>query len=191
MTPSKERMRVLYSFPHKLGADRICLTAWEQVNGIAAAGADVLLFPGALSKPVRAGVRVRPTLARGKLRIPYKLLGSMRAFALHDHIVSRRLEKLAGKVDIVHVWPLSALRTLQVAARLGIPTVLERPNAHTRYAYEIVQKECERLGVALPADHEHAYKDDVLRIEEEEYRRADRQTLPQRPFSNAVLRAKS
>jgi glycosyltransferase involved in cell wall biosynthesis len=174
----KDRLRVLYSFPHKLGAARICYTAWMQVDGIAKAGADVLLFPGALSKPVRAGVRVRPTLARGKLRIPYKLLGSMRAFALHDHIVSRRLEKLAGKVDIVHVWPLSALRTLQVAARLGIPTVLERPNAHTRFAYEIVQKECERLGVALPADHEHAYKDDVLRIEEEEYRRADRLLCP-------------
>jgi glycosyltransferase involved in cell wall biosynthesis len=102
----------------------------------------------------------------------------MRAFALHDYIVSRRLEKLAGEVDIVHVWPVGALRTLQVAVRLGIPTVLERPNAHTRFAYEVVQKECERLGVALPADHEHAFKEDVLRIEEEEYSRADRLLCP-------------
>jgi len=31
-------IRVLYSFPHKLGADRICYTAWQQVNGLAAAG---------------------------------------------------------------------------------------------------------------------------------------------------------
>jgi glycosyltransferase involved in cell wall biosynthesis len=178
VTLGSDRVRVLYSFPHKLGAARICYTAWQQVDGIAKAGADVLLFPGALEREAPAGVKARPTLAKGKLRIPYKVLGSMRAFALHDYIVSRRLEKLAGQVDIVHAWPLGALRTLQVAARLGIPTVLERPNAHTRFAYEVVQKECERLGVALPPDHEHAFKEDVLQIEEEEYRRADRLLCP-------------
>jgi len=178
MNRKTDRVRVLYSFPHKLGAARICYTAWQQVDGIAKAGADVLLFPGALQREAPAGVKVRPTLARGKLRIPYKALGRMRAFALHDYIVSRRLEKLAGQVDIVHVWSLGALRTLQVAAKLGIPTVLERPNAHTRFAYEVVQKECERLGVALPADHEHAYNEDVLRIEEEEYRQVDRLLCP-------------
>src|SRR5690606_1151066 len=32
-----EPVRVLYSFPHKLGAGRICHTAWQQVNGLAAA----------------------------------------------------------------------------------------------------------------------------------------------------------
>jgi len=178
MKPEASRVRVLYSFPHKLGADRICHTAWQQVNGIATAGADVLLFPGAISRSTPPGVRVRPTLARGKLRIPYKVLGSMRAFALHDYIVSRRLEKLAGQVDIVHAWPLGALRTLQVAARLGIPTVLERPNAHTRFAYEVVQKECERLGVTLPAGHEHAYKESVLTKEEAEYKLATRLLCP-------------
>jgi glycosyltransferase involved in cell wall biosynthesis len=178
MTRSSERIRVLYSFPHKLGADRICHTAWQQVNGIAAAGADVLLFPGALSRPAPPGVRVQSTLAKGKFRIPYKVLGSMRAFALHDYIVSRRLQKLAGQVDIVHAWPLGALRTLQVAARLGIPTVLERPNAHTRFAYEVVRKECERLGVALPAGHEHAYKEGVLIKEEAEYKLATRLLCP-------------
>ena len=165
---------MLYSFPHKIGASRICYTAWQQVNGLVAAGADILLFPGAVSREVPSGVTVRPTLARGKVRIPYKVLGSMRAFALHDYLVSRRLEKLVGKIDIVHTWSLGALRTLKTAARLGIPAVLERPNAHTRFAYEVVQKECERLGVVLPADQEHAYKEDVLRIEEEEYRLAYR-----------------
>ncbi len=134
------KVRVLYSFPHKLGPDRICYTAWQQVNGLAAAGADLLVFPGVLHKPVSANVRVRQTLARGKARISYKLLGAMRACALHDYIVSRRLEKLAGQIDIVHTWPLGSLRTLRTAARLGIPTVLERPNAHTRFAYEVVQK---------------------------------------------------
>ena len=132
MSRANGRIRVLYSFPHKLGAGRICYTAWQQVSGLAAAGADLLVFPGALSRPVPGGVRVRSTLARGKLRIPYKLLGSNRAFALHDYIVSRRIEKLTGQIDIIHTWPLGALETLKTAARLGIPTVLERPNLHGR-----------------------------------------------------------
>ena len=166
-------IRVLYSFPHKLGADRICYTAWQQVNGLAAAGADVLACPGVLHRPVPASVKVCPTLARGKLRIPYKVLGTMRALALHDYIVSRRILKLSDQIDIIHAWPDAALETLKVAARLGITTVLERPNAHTRFAYETVQKESQRLGVTLPPDNEYAYKVDVLRREEEEYQLTD------------------
>src|SRR5580704_165559 len=123
-----EKLRVLYSFPHKLGADRICYTAWQQVNGVASAGGDLTVFPGVLSRPVLPSVRVRPTLAKGKLRIPYKLLGRNRALALHDYIVACRLDKIAAQIDIVHVWPQAALRTLAVASRLGIPTVLERCN---------------------------------------------------------------
>lgn len=175
--PSK-RIRVLYSFPHKLGADRICYTAWQQVNGLAATGADILVFPGVLHKPVAPGVRVRPTLAWGKLRISYKLFGSLRACGLHDYIVSRRLEKLAGQIDIVHTWPGGALRTLKTAARLGIPTALERCNAHTRFAYDVVGKECQRLGVSMPRGHEHAYKADLLCKEEEEFQLASRLLCP-------------
>ena len=165
-------VRVLYSFPHKIGASRICYTAWHQVAGAALAGAEMLVHPGAVHKPLPPHIKVRPTLAWNDFRIPYKLFGSMRAFALHDHIVARRLPKLAGQIDIVHTWPLGALETLKTAAELGIPAVLERPNAHTRYAYEAVRAECERIGVSLPPDHEHAYKADVLRKEEEEYRLA-------------------
>jgi len=178
MSCRNECIRVLYSFPNKLGADRICYTAWQQVNGLAAAGADLLVFPGVLHRPVSAGVKVRPTLARGRLRISYKLVGSLRACALHDWIVSRRIEKLVGQIDIIHTWPLGALQTLKTAARLGIPTVLERPNANTRFAMDAVQKECERLGLALPPGHEHAYNEEKLRKEEEEYRLASRLLCP-------------
>ncbi len=178
MVNENKPLRVLYSFPHKLGADRICHTAWQQVNGLAAAGVQVLAFPGVLHKPVPAGVQVQPTLAWGKLRISYKLLGTRRACALHDAIVARRLRSLAGQVDLVHAWPMGALRTLKAAAELGIPTVLERPNAHTRFAYEVVQKECERLGIALPPRHEHAFKPDWLEIEEQEYALATRLLCP-------------
>ena len=159
-------VRVLYSFPHKLGADRICYTAWQQVLGIAAAGADVTVFTGALHRPVPANVKVKTTLAWGKLRIPYRLLGRMGACVLHDKLVARRLRKLAGQFDVVHTWPLGALETIKVAKKLGIPVVLERPNAHTRFAYEIVQQECMKLGISMPPGHEHAYDPAVLAREE-------------------------
>jgi glycosyltransferase involved in cell wall biosynthesis len=178
MSDRKEPVRVLYSFPNKLGADRICYTAWQQVNSLGEVGADLLVFPGALSRPVSPNVRVSPTLARGKLRLPYKLLGTLRTVALHDHIVARQLEKLAGQIDIVHTWPLGALQTLKAARKLGIPTVLERCNAHTGFAMEVVQKECDRLGITLPPEHEHAYNAKKLRKEEEEYGLADRLLCP-------------
>jgi glycosyltransferase involved in cell wall biosynthesis len=165
-------MRVLYSFPHKLGADRICYTAWQQVRGLASAGADVLLFPGVLSRPVPDSVEVHPTLARGRLRLPYKLIGRLRALALHDRIVARRLEKLAGQVDVVHVWPCAALETIKTAKRLGIPTVLERPNAHTRLCYEVVAAECKRVGIQTPHGDYQA-SDAVLAREEAEFAAAD------------------
>ena len=173
MMTQRKPVRVLYSFPHKLGADRICYTAWQQVNGLAAAGADVLVYAGALQREVPPQVKAHTTLARGKLRIPYKVLGTMRALALHDYIVSRKLEKLVGKIDVIHTWPDAALRTLKAAGKLGIPTVLERPNAHTRYAYESVQREAKRFGVVLPPTNEYAFKEDVLAREEEEYQLTD------------------
>jgi glycosyltransferase involved in cell wall biosynthesis len=173
-----QKIRVLYSFPHKLGAGRICYTAWQQVEGLVAAGADLLVFPGAIHGAVPSGARVRPTLSLGKIRVPYKLLGRLRAFALHDYIVARRIEELVGKIDIIHTWPLGALQTLKAAARLGIPTVLERPNAHTRTYYGLVQKECHHLGIVLPETHEHAYDLSVVEREEEEYRLAYRLLCP-------------
>jgi glycosyltransferase involved in cell wall biosynthesis len=178
-----DRLRVLYSFPHRLGTGRISFTASQQVAGISNAGADVTVFASSLKPPFPGdlNVKVRQTLAlgkSGKLRLPFKLVGSLRAFALHDAMVARRLRSLAGQIDIVHTWPLGAVRTLKVARELGIPTVLERPNANTRFAYEVVQRECERLGVALPYRHEHAYNPEVLRIEEEEYDLADALLCP-------------
>jgi len=180
MSAHNAQLRVLQSFPHKIGATRICDTAWHQAAGVSATGTDLLVMSGAVQpdRPLPAKIQVRPTLARGKLRIPYKVLGQMRACKLHDRLVARALPKLADEIDLVHLWPLGALETLRVARKLGIPTVLERPNAHTRFAYEVVQAECERLGVSLPADHEHAFNEEILRREEAEYEIADRLLCP-------------
>jgi len=173
MAGNSGTVRVLYSFPHKLGAARICTIAWQQVRGIAAAGAEVNAYVGSVSRGLPKTVELHTTLAWNKIRLPYRLLGSRHACALHDCLVARKLKNLAGEVDVVHVWPLAALRTIQVAKQLGIPTVLERPNAHTRFAYETVQRECQRLGISMPAHHEHAYNPAVLKREELEYQSTD------------------
>ncbi|HEX4005004.1 MAG TPA: glycosyltransferase family 4 protein [Acidobacteriaceae bacterium] len=178
MAKTNNRVRVLYTFPLRLGADRICYTAWQQVNGLAAAGADVLVCAASLGRPVPPGVRVASTLEKGKIRLPYRIVGTARAVAMHDRIVAHRLEKLRDSIDIIHAWPTGSVETLSTAARLGIPTVLERPNANTRFAMEVVQQECDRMGIVLPPDHEHAFDEVKLRREEEEYRLATRLLCP-------------
>jgi len=135
-------LQVLYSFPHKLGADRICNTAWQQVNGLVEAGAEVTVLAGCVCRPLPKGTKVFTTLTWKGIRIPYKFLGTQRACALHDWLVARKLERMSGQVDVVHTWPMGALRTLETAFHLGIPAVLERPNTHSRYAYEVVQSIC-------------------------------------------------
>ena len=133
----------------------------------------MLVHPASVHRALPEGVSVVPTLSRGRLRLPYRVIGQLRALIWHDRIVARRLAGLAGEIDLVHTWPLGALATLEEARRLGIPTVLERPNAHTRFAFEVVAEECRRLGVSLPPDHEHAYNETVLEREEREYELAD------------------
>ena len=49
-------IRVLHSFPLKIGASRICTTAWHEVAGVAAAGGDVTVYPGAVQRPLPADV---------------------------------------------------------------------------------------------------------------------------------------
>jgi D-inositol-3-phosphate glycosyltransferase len=171
-------LRVLYSFPNPLGGPRIGYTAWQQVRGLAEAGVDLTVCSASVRRPVPPTVRLWQTLSWGKVRVPFKLIGRMRGIALHDRIVARRVRKLAGQIDLIHTWPIGALQTLKAAAELNIPTVLERPNAHTRFAYEEVRRECERLGVTLPRTDSHAYQAYVLRVEEEEYQLATRLLCP-------------
>lgn len=173
MSSTDRPVRVLYSFPHKLGAARICTTAWHQVDGVAKAGATVMVYTGSICREFTPDVDVHTTLAWGGLRLPARLLGTRKMCALHDWLVARKLKNLVGKIDVVHVWPLGALRTLQEAKRLGLPTLLERPNAHTRYAYEVVKQECAKLGISMPPGHEHDYNPAILAHEEAEYALAD------------------
>lgn len=173
MPSTANPVRVLYSFPHKLGAARICTTAWHQVDGVAKAGADVTVYTASICRKFDPKIDVHTTLTWGKLRLPARLLGTRKMCVFHDWLVARKLKHLVGQIDVIHVWPLGALSTLKEAKRLGIPTVLERPNAHTRYAYEVVRQECLKLGISMPAGHEHDYNPAILAREEEEYSLAD------------------
>ena len=129
-------------------------------------------------RPFDRPVRVRTTFSRGRLTIPYRILGWARMCAIHDRLVARRLPGLRDQIDVIHAWPMGALHTMRAAKELGIPVALERCNAHTRFAYEVVQRESERIGVPLPPDHEHAFNADYLRHEEAEYAEADALLCP-------------
>ncbi len=165
--------RILHSFPHKIGASRICDTAWHEVVGVHEAGGRQLLYTGVVHRPLPDEVEISTTLSRGRLRIPYRVIGHLRALMLHDRIVARALPGLRDRIDVVHTWPLAGLETLKVAKRLGVPTVVERPNAHTRFAYQAVDDECKRLDVRLPSNQEHSYNVKRLRREELEYELGD------------------
>jgi D-inositol-3-phosphate glycosyltransferase len=116
-------------------------------------------------------------------------VGSRRAMALHDFIVARRLRRLSGQVDIVHAWPSAALRTLKAAAEMGVPTVLERPSAYTRFVEDTIREEYKRLSMSLTAQEEFRPSEEKLELEEEEFRRADYLLCPSdfvvRTFLNA------
>ena len=77
-------LRVLYSFPFRIGAGQICHTAFQQVTGLERAGVDVTLATGSVAKPLPAGVSVTTTLSCWKIRIPFKLFGTQKMCRLHD-----------------------------------------------------------------------------------------------------------
>jgi glycosyltransferase involved in cell wall biosynthesis len=133
----------------------------------------VKVVAGSQAKPLNPGVAVRTTLAWGKLRVPYRLLGRDRACAWHDRMTAAWLTARHREIDVVHGWPLGSLRTIRAARTFGIPVVLERPNAHTAFAYEAVQRENREVGIELPADHDHEYDPKRLELEETEYAEAD------------------
>lgn len=165
--------RILYSFPHRIGAGRICHLAWNQAAGYAQSGFDVTVIASSVARRLPPGIRVHTTLGAGPLRVPRRLLGRLGSCRWHDAVTAAWLRINHAAVDAVHCWPLGSLRTLRVARQFGIPTFLERPNAHTAFAFEAVERENRRVGIGLPSDHDHATNPAVLAQELEEYALAD------------------
>lgn len=165
--------RVLYSFPHKIGDGRICWTAFQQVTEVARAGAQLTVLSGSVLPGVQVPGTLRTTLGVGKLRLPYRVFGTRRSCMIHDWLTAKWLERNYAKVDIVHAWPLGALATIRIARRHRIPVLLERPNAHTAFAYQAVEDECTRIGITLPKGFEHKFDQRTLDRELMEYDSAD------------------
>jgi glycosyltransferase involved in cell wall biosynthesis len=162
-------LRVLYSFPTRLGTPGIGTTAWHQIEGLAGAGVSVTAVCATCERPLPDGVEVVETLRPAGVRVPFRILGLERTVALHDRRAAALLRRRRGAIEAVHSWPLGAERTLRVARELGVPSVLERPNAHTRFAVEAVAAVRAELGLGLDASSPHALRAERLAREEREY----------------------
>jgi glycosyltransferase involved in cell wall biosynthesis len=163
-------MRVLYSFPTRLGTTGIGTTAWHGVAGLADHGVDVTVICASCERALPAAVRVIETLRPAGVKIPFRAFGFDRAVQLHDRRAAAALRRL--RTDIVHTWPLGAERTLVAAGELGIASVLERPNAHTEFAFAAVERVRRELGLAMDPSSPHMRRPERLAREEREYARA-------------------
>lgn len=146
-------LHVLYSFPTRIGVPGIGTTAWHQVNGLIKRGVRVTLCCGSCDREISGVHRLIETMDVGRIPLPYRLLGLDRAMIWHDYRTSRVLTRHWREIDVFHGWPSGSLRSLSMASRLGIPTVLERPSSHTQQVYDVLQRECHRLGITMDKRH--------------------------------------
>jgi glycosyltransferase involved in cell wall biosynthesis len=166
-------LRVLYSFPHPLGAPGINTTAWHQVDALVRAGARVTVVCTSLARPLPAECAVIETMRVRGRRVPHRAVGIWNALAYHDLRVARILGASAGQFDVVHCWPSSCLRTIAAARRTGVTSYRELPNAHTADTFAASARACAETGVALPRGYSHRYDRRRLRREEREFATAD------------------
>jgi len=170
------KLKVLYSFPHALGAPGIGWTAWNQANELVRAGHEVHIVAASVTKPVEGAASVRTTLVLFSRRVPHRALGRDRALRLHDRLTAGIVKKV--DVDVVHAWPLGSALTFEAAARRGIPAVREVPNTHTAHAYEVVARETETLGLAPRRGASHTHDARRLATEEREWAAATALLVP-------------
>lgn len=177
-------LRVLYSFPHQLGAPGIGTTALNQVRGLVDRGLEVSVWctSVAASRP-KLPDEVVETLVFAGQRVPHRAIGIDRAIRLHDRRVARGLRRAGRSYDIVHGWPLGSRTTLATARSLGVVGLRESPNSYTAVAYERVAAEAQRLGLTIAKGASHHFDPARLAREEQEYDLASAVLAP----SDAVM----
>jgi glycosyltransferase involved in cell wall biosynthesis len=170
--------RVLFSFPGRIGTSGIGTTAWHQATGLARRGAEVHLACGSAERDMPGVHVLAETMRVAGRKVPYRAVGVDRATAYHDWRVARALLRGERRFDVVHSWPGAGERTLAAARARGVPGFLERPNAHTAFAFDVVERECQRLGMRLAASSPHAFDAAKLAREEREFAAADALLCP-------------
>ena len=178
-----ETLRILYSFPDTLGEPGIGAAALHFVEGLVRRGHEVAVYCTSMGKDASEARELEETkkvttLSAAGVRIPHRALGRRRAYRYHDQRVAHALAHLAGRVDVVHVWPRATLRTAAAARALGIPTVREVPNTHTAFAYARVAEETAMLGLEPLTGHSHTPDPISLELEEQEYEAVDMLAVP-------------
>lgn len=180
---SGKSLRVLYSFPHAIGAPGIGVTAIHQVLGLLDRGHDVTVIATSLHKSAPPLPRSLTTMSMGGLRVPHRTVGMDRAMAYHDRQAARYLRRRPQAFDLVHCWPGATTRTAQAATAAGIASVREVPNTHTAHAYGVMAEVCDSLGVQLPRGSSHRLNVERLAREEAEYSAALRLLAPSDPVA--------
>ena len=170
---SDRPLRILYSFPDTLGAPGIGVAARNHTHELARLGHEVHVYCTAVAGEPPDVHGLVTTLSAAGVRVPHRALGRQRAYRYHDRRVAGALSRLAGALDVAHVWPRATLATAAAGRRVGVPTLREAPNTHTAFAYERVAEETARLGLTAAAGHSHEGTAEALRLEEQEYEAAD------------------
>ena len=178
MNEHRNSLRVLYSFSDRLGLSGIGMIAWHQVTGLLNEGVRISVYCPSCERPLPKEVTVVETMKLGAVRLPLRRVGPVRPRAIHDRKVAGAVRRLAGEIDLIHCWPGTSVETLRAAKCVGVLSLLERPNSHTRVAFETVSREYARLGMPPPKLHSHTFDAQRLAIEETEYELCDRLLCP-------------
>ena len=172
--------RVLYSFPHAIGAAGIGTTAWQQVRALSGLGAQVTLYCTTVARALPETVTVVETLRVAGRRVPHRVLGVQRAYDYHDRRTAWAIGRARGAYDVVHAWPRACLRTFTAARRTGLISFRELPNAHTAATFAAARQADLDTGVTLPTQNSHASSIARLALEEREFAAADYLLAPSR-----------
>ncbi len=148
-------LRIYFSFPYTLGSVGVGNTALQQINSLAKLGHDVHV----VAPRLKDGVSLHPSvtfIATREFRghwIPGRIVNATGGpMQWHDRHAARLLRSRHRRYgyDIVHTWPLGAVRTQKLAVSLSLPIAREAPNTHTGNAYEVVAREASALGISIP-----------------------------------------
>lgn len=171
-------MRILYSYPLRLGVQGIGATAWYQVDGLIKRGHEVDVMCASCERRLAGEVGVLETLKPFGIRLPLKVIGRANATRIHDMRVASAIQNGKTEYDILHAWPSGALLSLRAAKSRSIPSVVERQSANTRYVYERAAQECSTLGMSIPRGHYSRMSRRKLSRQEQEFHLASALLCP-------------